>query len=70
MAPLLSIGTNFYLLANKIFDFGFSSAFWDFLEAFYEKGAADGIGAVIKQSADTFVNKGGEVMGLNYLIAA
>lgn len=49
---------NFYLLVNTIFDFGFSSATWNFLEAGHGKGAADDIGAVIKRSADRFVYEG------------
>lgn len=60
----------FYLLANKIFDFGFSSATWSFLEAGHGKGAADVIGAVIKRSADRFVYEGGDVIGTDDLISA
>ena len=44
---------NFYLLANKIFDYGFTWATWNFLEAGHGKGAADGIG-----TADSMLIKG------------
>ena len=53
---------NFYLWANKIFDYGFNFASWNFLEASHGKGAADGIGAAIKREADHQVNvKGGDI---------
>lgn len=58
------------MLANRIFDFGFSSASWNFLEAGHGKGAADGIGAVIKRSADRIVYEGGDVIGTDDLISA
>ncbi|MES9882527.1 MAG: hypothetical protein ABW185_16790 [Sedimenticola sp.] len=48
--------TNFYMLSTKIFDFGFSKATWNFLEASHGKGAPDGIGAVVKRQADNLVN--------------
>jgi hypothetical protein len=61
---------NFYLLANKIFDVGFNSTTWNFLEASHGKGAADGFGAVLKRSADRFVNEGGDIIGSDDLILA
>jgi len=47
---------NFYLLSRKVFHYGFTSATWNFLEAGHGKGAADGIGAVIKRTADAIVS--------------
>lgn len=48
---------NFYLFATQIFDYGFSKGgTWNFMEAGHGKGAPDGIGAVLKRSADSLVN--------------
>ena len=43
---------------------------FNFLEAGHGKGAADGIGAVIKRTADGYVNQGGDVTGSDDLIMA
>jgi len=46
------------LLSSKLFSYGFESATWNFFEAAHGKGAADGVGAVIKRTADRLVNQG------------
>ena len=43
---------------------------FNFLEAGHGKGVADGIGAVIKRTADGYVNQGGDVTGSDDLIMA
>ena len=55
------ITQNFYLIANKVCNYGFRSATWNFLEAGHGKRAADGIGAVVKRTADAYVNKVGGI---------
>ena len=57
-------------MANKIFDYVFTWATRNFLEAGHGKGAADGIGVVIKRTADGYVNQGGDVTGSDDLIMA
>ncbi|WAR22315.1 hypothetical protein MAR_016289 [Mya arenaria] len=47
---------NFYLFSTKLFELGFQRGTWNFLEASHGKGAADGIGAAVKQHADRAVN--------------
>lgn len=61
---------NVYLLANKVFSYGFRCATWNFLEAGHGKGAADGIGVVVKRTADAFVNKGGDITKASELMTA
>lgn len=68
--PQIQEQTDDLFVGNKICDIGFNSATWDFLEASHEKVAADGIVAVIKRSADRFVNEGGNIMGSDDLIVA
>ena len=47
---------NMYLFSTKLFDLGFTNGSWNYFEASHGKGAADGIGATIKQQADRAVN--------------
>lgn len=61
---------NFYLLANKVFSYGSESATWNYLEAGHGKGAADSVGAVVKRTADAFVNKGGDITKAADLVKA
>ena len=49
---------NFYLLSSLPFDWGFQYINWTFLEAGHGKGAADGVGAVLKRTADRVVLQG------------
>ena len=49
---------NFFLFATKLFQYGFSYATWNFFEASHGKGAADGVGAVLKRTADRLVKHG------------
>jgi hypothetical protein len=53
--------TNMFLFSTKIFDFGFQSGTWNFLEAGHGKGAADGIGAVVKRTGDRHVLAGHDI---------
>ena len=52
---------NFFLFSVKIFEAGFKTGSWNFLEAGHGKGAPDGIGAVIKREADRLVAHGSDV---------
>lgn len=49
---------NFYLFCKKFFDFDFKCGTWNFFEKYHGKGAADGIGAVLKRTADQLIAQG------------
>jgi len=49
---------NFYLFSTKLFDYGFQSGTWNFFEASHGKGAADGVGAVLKRTGDRLLKQG------------
>ncbi|KAK6185006.1 hypothetical protein SNE40_007337 [Patella caerulea] len=49
--------TNFAMFSKKIYDMGFMEASWNFLETSHGKGAPDGIGAVIKRTADRLISE-------------
>lgn len=53
---------NFYLFGTKLFENGFQLATWNFFEAAHGKGAADGIGGVLKRVADRMVAHGADIM--------
>ena len=50
--------TNFALTQMLPFRVGYKTVIWNFLEAAHGKGAADGIGAVVKRTADRLVSQG------------
>ena len=50
-----------FLCISHIEAFGLKSCTWNFFEAGHGKGAADGIGGVVKRSADRSTNEGTEV---------
>lgn len=47
---------NFFLFSTKLFEKKFKAGTWNFSEAGHGKGAADGIGAVLKRTADRLVS--------------
>lgn len=49
---------NFFLFCTKLFDLGFKKGTWNFFEASHGKGAADGVGGVLKRTADRLVKQG------------
>ena len=49
---------------------GFRSATWNFFEAGHGKRAADGIGAVVKMTADAYLNKVGDITNSVDLVKA
>ena len=53
--------SNFYMLAHKPFEWGMKHVNWSFLEAGHGKGAADGIGGVLKRTADRIVAQGADL---------
>ena len=49
---------NFFFFCTKLFDLGFTLGTWNFFEASHGKGAADGVGAVLKRTADRMARHG------------
>lgn len=49
---------NFFLFSTRLFELGFTAGSWNFFEASHGKGAADGVGAVLKRTADRLVRQG------------
>lgn len=52
---------NFYLFSEKVYEYGFTRGTWSFFEAAHGKGAADGIGAVIKRTLDDKIAQGKDI---------
>jgi hypothetical protein len=52
---------NFYLFSTLLFERGFNGGTWNFMEAGHGKGAADGVGGVIKRLADSMVARGVDI---------
>jgi hypothetical protein len=52
---------NLHFMANVPFSLGFEEVWWNFTEASHGKGAADGVGAAIKRTADNVVLSGREI---------
>ena len=59
-----------YLLSTKRFEWGMKLANWSFLEAGHGKGAADGIGGVLKRIADRLVAEGNAIADVQSLFDA
>ncbi|WAQ99824.1 LOW QUALITY PROTEIN: hypothetical protein MAR_024197 [Mya arenaria] len=60
---------NFYLFSTKLFELGFQRGTGNFLEASHGKGAANGIGAAVKQHADRAVNtRSVDITNAEYMI--
>ena len=53
--------TNFYLIAEKMKQYGLNAIWWNFSESGHGKGAADGVGAALKRAADQFVANGNDL---------
>ncbi len=49
---------NFSMFVNRLYTYGFIKSTWNFLAAGHGKGPADGIGAVVKRTADRLVARG------------
>ena len=54
--------SNFFLLCSKMKEYGFRNASWNFSEASHGKGAPDGIGGVLKRTADRLVAQGKDIL--------
>ncbi|XP_058888822.1 uncharacterized protein LOC117972307 [Acipenser ruthenus] len=52
---------NFYLFSTELHKKGFAAGTWNFFEASHGKGAPDGVGAVLKRTADMLVSKGKDI---------
>ena len=61
---------NFYLFSKELHALGFNAGTWNFSEAGHGKGAADGIGGAVKQSADRLVNQGQNISSPKLLYEA
>ncbi|KAL0821918.1 hypothetical protein ABMA28_005315 [Loxostege sticticalis] len=60
---------NFYLFKLYLEDLDFKKGTWNFSEAYHGKGAADGIGGVIKRLLDTKVSHGIDVLNTSVAYA-
>jgi len=54
-----------FFFSTILFDLGFRLGTWNFFEASHGKGAADGVGAVLKRSADCLVRQGTDMSNAN-----
>ena len=52
---------NMHLMANIPFELGYTEVWWNFSEASHGKGAADGVGAAVKRTADNLILSGKEI---------
>lgn len=52
---------NFYLFCSKLQQCGFQSGTWNFFEASHGKGAPDGVGGLLKRTADRLVSHGKDI---------
>ncbi|ROK54672.1 hypothetical protein DPX16_21311 [Anabarilius grahami] len=49
---------NFYMLTTELYNQGFTAGTWNFFEASHGKGAPDGVGGLLKRTADRLVSQG------------
>ncbi|XP_058628776.1 uncharacterized protein LOC131538729 [Onychostoma macrolepis] len=49
---------NFYMFCTKLQKYGFKAGTWNFFEASHGKGAPDGVGGLLKRTADRLVSHG------------
>lgn len=61
---------NFFFFSTEVFTFGARFATWNFLEAGHGKGAADGIGSVLKRTADNLVSQGTDITDVRSMYEA
>lgn len=47
---------NFYMFSTELFKQGFQKGTWSFFEAGHGKGAPDGVGGVLKRTADRLIS--------------
>ena len=59
---------NFYLASTEPIKMGFRKVIWNFLETSHGKGAADGIGGVLKRTADRLIATGIDIPDAGTLI--
>ena len=58
---------NFFLFNKRLLHYGYCHGTWSFFEAGHGKGAADGIGAMVKRAADKLVTYGKDIMNAKQL---
>lgn len=61
---------NFYLFCTKLQQYGFQSGTWNFFEASHGKGAPDGIGGLLKRTADRLVSHGKDIPNAEVFFSA
>lgn len=61
---------NFYLLTTELVNRGFKRGTWNFLEASHGKGAPDGVGGLLKRTADRLVSQGHDIGSAEDLYSA
>lgn len=52
---------NFFLFEQKIKEYGFEYATWNFFEASHGKGPADGVGGALKRQLDNHISHGNDI---------
>jgi len=65
--------TNFFLFCTRLYDIcsgRVKAASWDFMEAGHGKGAPDGLGAVLKRTADRLVGSGHDMSSANIVFSS
>ena len=65
--------TNFFLFCTRLYDIcrgRVKAASWDYMEAGHGKGAPDGIGAVLKRTADRLVSSGHDMSNADVVFNA
>lgn len=58
---------NFYLFSTELHKRGFTAGTWNFFEASHGKGAPDGVGGVLKRTADRLVSHGRDIPSAAHL---
>lgn len=58
---------NFYMFSTELFKKGFKKGTWSFFEASHGKGAPDGVGGVLKRTADRLVSEGKDIQNAKQL---
>ncbi len=61
---------NFYMLTTELYNQGFTAGTWNFFEASHGKGAPDGVGGLLKRTADRLVSQGEDISTARHLFNA
>ncbi|KAI4800038.1 hypothetical protein KUCAC02_016575 [Chaenocephalus aceratus] len=61
---------NFFLFSTELTNCGFKRGTWNFFEASHGKGAPDGVGGLLKRTADRLVSQGHDIPSAEHLYSA